>query len=120
LSWFLRRGVGVVEPTENRGRNDFALFGRAALPGNGSVAKRLVAATLVVVGDEFPKDTPQVFFAEDDDMVEALPSERPIDAFDEAVLPSSSPRHSALFRAGTRHFGPTVSVVDGGREFAGQ
>ncbi len=80
-------GVGVMESTENWGPDDMVRFGRAASAGSRGVAQRLVAATIVVVADEHPKDSPEVPFAEDNDMVEALASERSIDAFAEAILP---------------------------------
>ena len=87
LRLFLRGGVGVVKSTENPSRDDMVRFGRTGLAGNGRGAQRLVAATFVVIGDELAEDPPEMSFAEDDEVVEALPSERPIDAFDEAVLP---------------------------------
>ncbi len=46
-----------------------------------------MAATLVVVADELSEESSEVSFAENDDVVEELPSKRAVDALDEAVLP---------------------------------
>ena len=41
----------------------------------------------IVIGGEFRKDPPQVFFVEHDQMIGALASDRPDQAFNMAVLP---------------------------------
>ena len=80
--------VSVMQSTENRFGNDFAISRRFDDPGKWRVViQGLVRTRIVVVVDVFREDPYQMRFVEDDDMVKTVSTNCTDHTFNERILP---------------------------------
>ncbi len=78
----------MMETANLRKGNNFACFGGLDWPWHGTVlTQRKVSARLVIVIQIGSENTPQVPFAQDDDLVKALSPDRSDHPFSEGILP---------------------------------
>jgi hypothetical protein len=87
----MRPLVGVMEPTQDRAR-DNATGAATDRRGGGLQRQRSVRPLLVVVADELVQDGTQVGLVDDDQMVETLAPQGPHDPFGDRVRPRRSDR----------------------------
>lgn len=81
-------GVAMMKPANLGQRDHIAHLGRLHRTRIRTVVvQRLVCSRRVVVGRVAPEDPHEVPFTENDDVVEALPPDRPDQALAERILP---------------------------------
>jgi hypothetical protein len=103
-----------VKPTEHA--RDYDRLGRVVGHHGArrhALAKPLVRATLVEIGDEVPDQAKQVALVEDNDVVEELSADASDPTFDDAILPWASWSCAGRLRAEGLHGRDDLSGVDG-------
>lgn len=104
----------MVKSAEHRERYHRASGGELDFPRLGSVALQGEVRTgLVVVADVFLEDPPEGAFTEDDQVIEAFPTDGPDDPLGVGVLPGGLRRRENLLKADGPDPAPELVSVDG-------
>lgn len=103
----------MVESTEDRATNDAADGTRVVVSGNRCITIQcLMGPDRMIIGQVLLDNSSKVTLVQDDDVVQALTAECPVDALDERILPGRPRADQKFIDAHPSHSVGEVVAVD--------